>query len=279
MKKFRKILQTALSILMAFVLVFAMGCEGCAGGSDGDGSVVIKPAPEKPAPTFELNESQIECIVGDVNKLSPKSLPDIGQAKLTWRSENSNVVTVDSNGNIEAISEGTAKVIATYGTVSASCTIKVSWDDEMPQIVSPANSDGQFSIVVGQEYVFAPTIQYRGKIYNDGQLSIAVSDPAVTSLDGNVITGEAKGASNVTISGTWRGRQALMASFNVKVSDNVTLSVISDQLEGDRIEIFTSAKSFKNTSEQLTSVSFVPYVLRKKVLLPACKSAADVSIH
>ena len=258
MKKFRKILQTALSILMAFVLVFAMGCEGCAGGSDGDGSVVIKPAPEKPAPTFELNESQIECIVGDVNKLSPKSLPDIGQAKLTWRSENSNVVTVDSNGNIEAISEGTAKVIATYGTVSASCTIKVSWDDEMPQIVSPANSDGQFSIVVGQEYVFSPTIQYRGKIYNDGQLSIAVSDPAVTSLDGNVITGEAKGASNVTISGTWRGRQALMASFNVKVSDNVTLSVISDQLEGDRIEIFTSAKSFKNTSEQLTSVSFVP---------------------
>ena len=137
MNKIRKILQSALSILMAFVLVFAVGCSS----GSGDGGYVITPAPEAPAPTFELSLSQIDCIVGDTDQLSPKSLPNIGDATLTWRSEDSKIVAVDNNGKFEALSEGTTKIIATYGPATATCTIKVSWDSEVPQIVSPANDD------------------------------------------------------------------------------------------------------------------------------------------
>ncbi len=256
MKKFRKILQSACSILMAFVLVFAIGCSG-SGNAGGDGGIVIKPAPEKPAPTFELSKKQIECIVGDVSMLNPKSLPDIGQATLTWRSEDSTIATVDANGNIEAISEGTTKIIATYGSVSAECVVKVFWDEELPQIVSPVN-DGKFSIVVGQDYTFAPTIMYRGKIYNDGQITIDVSDTAVTAFDAatSTITGAMKGSSQVTISGTWRGKEVLGSAFNVVVSDNVTLSIAGCLT--DEIDIYTDAKTFDNNSDQPTAISFVP---------------------
>ena len=65
--------------------------------SIGDGGYVITPAPEAPAPTFELSLSQIDCIVGDTDQLSPKSLPNIGDATLTWRSEDSKIVAVDNN--------------------------------------------------------------------------------------------------------------------------------------------------------------------------------------
>ncbi len=263
MNKFRKILQCALSILMAFVLVFAIGCEGCAQGSGDGNGAIIRPPQEQTAVTFELNQSQIECIVGDVDKLSPKSLPNIGEATLTWRSEDSKIVTVDNNGNFEAISAGTAKIIATYGTASASCTIIVSWDDESPQIISPANDEGKFSIVVGQEYKFTPSIQYRGKIYNDGELTVEVSDSAVTALDvaTATITGATKGTSNVTISGTWRGKEAIRASFNVTVSDDITLYATDagDNIyPTDQIDLYTSAKSFRNLSDQPSSVSFIP---------------------
>ena len=259
MKKFRKILQSAFSILMAFVLVFAMGCEGCASGSDG-GAAIIKPAPEKPVPTFELDQSKIECIVGDFNKLAPKSLPDIGQATLTWRSENPDIVAVDSTGEIEAISAGTTNVIATYGTISASCTVNVSWDEELPQIISPASADGNFAIGINQEYSFAPTIQYRGKIYYDGQFDISVSNSAVTAFDAksSSITGLAKGTSNVTISGTWRGVQTSKVTYSVSVSDNLYLDIVSEAKDGDQVSLFTQAKTFENTIDQITSCKILP---------------------
>ena len=258
MKKIRKILQSACSILMAIVLVFSVGCS-----KDPGPQAVIKPAPEAPAPTFELNQSQVECIVGDVKQLAPKSLPDIGEASLTWRSENSNIVTVDNAGNLEAISEGTAKIIATYGTVSAECTVKVSWDDEIPQIVSPASADGKFAIVVGQEYTFAPAVTYRGKTYNDGQLEIYVSDDTVTAPNQETlaITGEKTGASSVTISGKWRGKDAVQATFNVTVNDNIRIFAVDEadnNYESDQIVVYTTAKSFTNNSDQLTARTFVP---------------------
>ncbi|MBO7150047.1 MAG: hypothetical protein J6V71_04050 [Clostridia bacterium] len=256
MKNFRKILQSACSILMAFVLVFSVGCKAPEAPQ-----AVIRPAPEAPAPTFELNKSQIDCIIGDVDKLAPNSLPDIGEATLSWRSLNPSVVTVDSDGNIEAISEGTTQIVATYGTASAMATVKVSWDDEMPQIVSPAGSESGFTIIVGQEYTFAPTVIYRGKTYDDAQLSVAVSNEGVTALDQetSTITGASIGQSNVTISGTWRGKEALRASFSVKVSQEVVLTATdgNDPYLIDQIELFTEA-SFGNNSDQPTSLDFVP---------------------
>ena len=258
MKKFRKILQTACSILMAFVLVFSVGCKKPA-----DPQAVIKPAPEAPAPTFELNKTQIECIIGDFDRVAPSSLPDIGEASLSWRSLNPNVATVDSNGNIEAISEGTTQIVATYGSATAMCTVKVSWDSEMPQIVSPAGNDSSFTIVVGQEYTIASSVMYRGKTYTDAQLSIAVSNEEVTALDEetSTITGATIGESSVTITGTWRGREALRTSFNVNVNQDVVLTA-ADANENiyatDKVELYTSASSFGNNSDQPTSFEFVP---------------------
>lgn len=259
MKKFRKILQSVCSILMAFVLVFSVGCNN---SSDAP-QAVIKPAPEAPAPTFELNKTQIDCIIGDFDRVSPKSLPDIGDASLSWRSLNPDIATVDSNGNIEAISEGTTQIVATYGSATAKCTVKVSWDSEMPQIVSPVGNDSSFTIVVGQEYTFAPTIIYRGRTYTDGQITITIpEDDAVLSLDEetSTITGATVGESSVAITGTWRGRDALRTSFNVNVNQDVVLMAAdanANVYATDQVELYTSA-SFGNDSDQPTFFEFVP---------------------
>ena len=45
---------------------------------------------------------------------------------IVWTSNNPNVATVDSNGNVKAVSEGTTEIVAGSGDVSAACSVTVS---------------------------------------------------------------------------------------------------------------------------------------------------------
>ena len=52
--------------------------------------------------------------------------PENASAKdLLWSSDNKSIVSVDGNGNITAVAEGTATITATLGSLSASCTVTV----------------------------------------------------------------------------------------------------------------------------------------------------------
>ena len=118
-------------------------------------------------------------------------------------------------------------------------------------------------IIVGQEYTFAPTIVYRNKTYTDGNLNVAVSNDAVTALDTatSTITGASNGVSTVTISGQWRGRDALRATFNVTVSGDVVLSATDANeniYQNDQISLYTQDVSFDNGSDQASASAFLP---------------------
>lgn len=69
------------------------------------------------ATALTLNSSAITIRVDDTRQLTVKSTPTQITEGLAWYSTDTGVVTVDQNGNIRGISEGTAEVVV-YGVES-----------------------------------------------------------------------------------------------------------------------------------------------------------------
>ncbi len=80
--------------------------------------------PFSPIPSsISLNTASATLLVGTTGKLNATTTP--AGAKMTWSSDNTSVVSVDSDGNIKANAVGTATVTATSFDKSASCTVTV----------------------------------------------------------------------------------------------------------------------------------------------------------
>ena len=84
-----------------------------------------------PATSIELDADNKTMKVGDKAKLTATVKPADTTDKVTWKSSNEKVATVDADGNITALSAGTAEITATAGSVSAACKVTV----KAPQII------------------------------------------------------------------------------------------------------------------------------------------------
>ena len=76
--------------------------------------------------SITLNKTKLELTKGNTEKLTALVLPEGAIATKTWSSSNSNVATVDQDGNVTAINEGTATIIVTAGGKQASCIVTVN---------------------------------------------------------------------------------------------------------------------------------------------------------
>lgn len=84
------------------------------------------PTPFYEAEKITLNFNYISLLIGSNLQLTATVLPDYATDKtIYWSSSEPNVVSVDENGLISAISEGTSIITATCGMVSTTCEITV----------------------------------------------------------------------------------------------------------------------------------------------------------
>lgn len=76
---------------------------------------------------ISINPNEIELLVGEGKKLEYTILPENSTDKnVTWKSENENIVSVDLQGNIKAISVGEIKVtVTTSNLLTANCNVVV----------------------------------------------------------------------------------------------------------------------------------------------------------
>lgn len=84
---------------------------------------VIKPI-EVPGTSIVISQSEAELMAGKTLQLSATTNPE-GQ-KITWSSSDEAIATVDYNGLVTAVAEGTATITAAAGTGTATCTLKVT---------------------------------------------------------------------------------------------------------------------------------------------------------
>ena len=93
-----------------------------------------------PVDNLILNKASMALVVHDSEALSAAIVPsNATHNKVYWWSDNVNVATVDENGNVEAVSLGTANITAMSGMKRASCLVTVVMS--LPSGPSPIEGD------------------------------------------------------------------------------------------------------------------------------------------
>lgn len=144
-----------------------------------------------------LNKTKLELKVNDKSALSATVEPtNATDSSITWKSYDTDVVTVDQKGKINAVGEGTTYISATaadQGTVSALCEVIVTKDvekEKKKQTIS-ASETSIVKMVGDAAFNIGATISE-----GDGILTYSSNDTAVADVDdsGNVTIGESGNA-------------------------------------------------------------------------------------
>ena len=94
--------------------------EGCSVRCVQDDSELV------PVSSLTLNETSLTLNVDNISVLSATITPSNANHKeVFWRSEDEDIVMVDQNGKVKAISAGTTTIIAMAGMQSAACSVTV----------------------------------------------------------------------------------------------------------------------------------------------------------
>ena len=91
----------------------------------------------------------------------------------TWSSSDSATVSVDQDGNIVGLKDGSATITASVGDASAQCTVTVDETGARPSFVGLSTS---LELGVNDEQTLAPTVEYKGKTLSGLTISYATED-------------------------------------------------------------------------------------------------------
>ena len=196
-------------------------------------------------PSVTLNQTSMQLVVGDSDYLVAETY-GIENTNVVFRSTDESVVTVSSDGAVNAINEGTADIIVVCGEVESKCTVTVSFNGLLPSLHSHSVvSGGEITISATDTFEFAPYVMFNGKSYTDLDLTYELSNPALGTMSADGIFTPAKlSATNerrtdVNVTGSWRGKSgiSMQYTYSIKLISDVTLLVN----DGKDIELYSMA--------------------------------------
>ena len=146
-----------------------------------------------PATNIELDASSKTMTVGEKAKLTATVKPDDSTDKVTWKSNNDKIVSVDENGNITALATGTTEITATAGSLSAVCKVTV----EGVKVSKVELDKTSVSLKVGGTEQLTATVKPDNA--TDKTVTWTSSKPTVAAVDENgKITAVAPGTATIT---------------------------------------------------------------------------------
>ena len=252
-KSFIKIL----SRLMALAILFSLSATAI--GCVKDDPVINSQPPVET--TVTLDSEVKNMTVGDSTILN---FTFTGEENLqtSWSSSDENVAKV-IDGRVEAISEGTTTVTITYGSVTDTCTINVSFGGYLPELINGYGFEDVYNINKDGSLHFSPAIKFRNIVYYDGQFDISVGDTEILQKgdDCSVCAKGVLGSSNVVIVGSWRGIDVsksplLRKDVTINVEEDVYVSLESGPI--DSFDIYTR-DSFEGEN-YVNTIDFKPVV-------------------
>ena len=91
--------------------------------------------------SIKLSETKINLYVGNTKQLKVSITPsNATNKKIYWSTSNTNVATIDKNGNVKAVGVGTATIrVRTENDVIATCEVNVSKKSENAATTNPTN--------------------------------------------------------------------------------------------------------------------------------------------
>lgn len=210
----RKYALAALFVCLICSLAF-VACKKNPGASTDNPS---KPPIEEVK--VELSDSVLTM---DINDTATLTVREGGSENLKWKSSNTAVATVDDNGTVAAIAEGTAEIEVTTANGKATCTVLVVNSYVAPVLTV---STDEITLTIGDDYLLLPKLIYKGHDCTaEAQFGCTVADgekdsivTVVKNADGFLFTAQTYGASKYVVHVEYAG-VALSAVVNVSVID------------------------------------------------------------
>ena len=168
----------------------------------------------------ELSDSVLTM---DINDTATLTVREGGSGNLKWKSSNTAVATVDDNGTVAAIAEGTAEIEVTTANGKATCTVLVVNSYVAPVLTV---STDEITVTIGDDYLLLPKLIYKGHDCTaEAQFGCTVADgekdsivTVVKNADGFLFTAQTYGASKYVVHVEYAG-VALSTVVNVSVID------------------------------------------------------------
>ena len=174
--------------------------------------------------TIKVNNKTTELFIGSSVKFTLTATPSQSLTKAIWESSNPSVATVDENGKITGISEGTAVIKAT-SIVNPNATFERTIKVNTPADKVEISCDDSTSAIIGQ------TIQLHASVLPstiDNSVTWKSSNESIATVDENGL---------VTITGI--GEAFITASSNVTsyVKDQIKIIGLHELLENEDADV------------------------------------------
>ena len=228
--------------------------------------------------SVELNKTEAELVVGETFRLEATVLPEEASGlTVTWSSSASEIVSVDDEGNVSALSEGKATITAEAGGVKATCDVTVS-SASIP-VESVTVSEESIEIKIGETFTLTATVLPENA--EDKTVTWSSSDNAIATVsDDGVVTGVAVG--NATIVAAAGQRTAVCS---VKVSgadsgDDPIADIKTDWTVGELFDVPQYGKGvvFQVGEDFIKVVSMVENIYRQYSLYDLELKCTDVEL-
>lgn len=180
--------------------------------------------------SITLNENTLALTVGRSETLTATVLPDNATNKnVTWESSDSRVATVDENGKVTAVKQGTATITVksvSNDTVTDTCDVTVT--DQIFPVTGVALTPDNAELYVGETknlmVVFTPSNATNKNVTWES------SNTAVATVADGVVTAVGKGTATITVT-TADGNHTATCEVTVKIPvSRVTLNPTSTAL-------------------------------------------------
>lgn len=172
--------------------------------------------------SVSLDANEVSLTVGETRTLVATVLPENATDKsVTWSSSDQTVATVDANGKVTAVKDGSATITVTTvdGSKTASCAVSVSPVTATGVEVTPAS----IGIYVGETQTLTATVKPTNAA--NKTVTWSSSNTTIATVNSNgVVTGVKAGS--VTITATANDGSGAKGTCSVTVS-NIAVSGIS----------------------------------------------------
>ena len=202
--------------------------------------------------SITLDKSSLELNEGETATLAATVPPDNATNKtVTWTSSSSSIATVDQNGKITAVSEGTATITAKAGDKTATCSVTVKKNTVAVESVTLSKSS--LELTEGETATLTATVKPDNATNKTVTWSSDKTSVATVDANGKV-TAVAEGTATITAKA---GDKTATCSVTVKKSvvavESVTLDITYTILNtGETLTLTATVKPDNATDKTVT---------------------------
>ena len=219
-----------------------------------------EPVPEPTPPVVSvtgvtLNKTSTSIQVGGTETLTATVSPkDAANKKVTWKSSNAAIASVDANGKVTGVKAGEATITVTTEDGGKTATCKVTVSDKEIKVTGVKLNKSETSLLVGGNETLTATVLPEDA--TNQNVTWKSDKPEIASVDANgKVTGVKAGEATITVT-TEDGGKTATCKVTVKPNlvSEITLAALAIYV-GESKAITATVKPDDATNKALTWMS------------------------